>query len=61
MVHINIQWCKGCGICVAFCPKKALSLDEMTQKAQWEGDPSDPDRPGWSSYPDNAHVIVTVK
>lgn len=32
-----------------------------TQKAQWEGDPSDPDRPGWSSYPDNAHVIVTVK
>lgn len=36
MVHINIQWCKGCGICVAFCPKKALSLDEMTQKAQWD-------------------------
>ena len=32
MVHINIQWCKGCGICVAFCPKKALSLDEMTQQ-----------------------------
>ncbi|MDR2744454.1 MAG: 4Fe-4S binding protein [Desulfovibrio sp.] len=23
---INAGWCKGCGICVAFCPKKALGL-----------------------------------
>ncbi|MDR2669150.1 MAG: 4Fe-4S binding protein [Desulfovibrio sp.] len=23
---INIAWCKGCGICVAFCPRKALHL-----------------------------------
>jgi 2-oxoglutarate ferredoxin oxidoreductase subunit delta len=27
--HINPNWCKGCGICVAFCPKKVLELDEM--------------------------------
>ncbi|MBW2610440.1 MAG: 4Fe-4S binding protein [Deltaproteobacteria bacterium] len=28
--HIEIRrdWCKGCGICVAFCPKKVLALDE---------------------------------
>jgi 2-oxoglutarate ferredoxin oxidoreductase subunit delta len=26
--HINREWCKGCGICVAFCPKKVLELDE---------------------------------
>lgn len=26
-LHIHRQWCKGCEICVAFCPKKALSLD----------------------------------
>lgn len=26
-VHINRAWCKGCGICVGFCPKQALSLD----------------------------------
>jgi len=25
---INSQWCKGCGICVHFCPKKVLELDE---------------------------------
>ena len=23
---INSAWCKGCGICVAFCPKKVLML-----------------------------------
>ena len=25
--RINRDWCKGCGICVAFCPKKVLELD----------------------------------
>jgi Dissimilatory sulfite reductase (desulfoviridin), alpha and beta subunits len=23
---INPEWCKGCGICAAFCPKGALEL-----------------------------------
>jgi len=23
---IRERWCKGCGICVAFCPKKVLAL-----------------------------------
>ena len=23
---LNSAWCKGCGICAAFCPKKALEL-----------------------------------
>jgi 2-oxoglutarate ferredoxin oxidoreductase subunit delta len=26
--RINSEWCKGCGICVAFCPKRVLALDE---------------------------------
>lgn len=26
---INRDWCKGCGICVAFCPKQVLELDEQ--------------------------------
>jgi 2-oxoglutarate ferredoxin oxidoreductase subunit delta len=25
---INTKWCKGCGICVAFCPKGVLELHE---------------------------------
>ncbi len=24
---INRTWCKGCGICIAFCPKEALFMD----------------------------------
>ena len=29
---INREWCKGCGICVHFCPKSVLAIDEQ-QKA----------------------------
>jgi len=24
---IKREWCKGCGICVVYCPTKALELD----------------------------------
>lgn len=26
-LEINTKWCKGCGICVAFCPKNVLALN----------------------------------
>lgn len=26
-LSVNRHWCKGCGICVAFCAKQALALD----------------------------------
>ena len=37
MIVVNRQWCKGCGICVAFCPKRALSLGQ-DEKAQWDAE-----------------------
>lgn len=32
-IHIDTDWCKGCGICVAFCPKNVLVMNRMA-KAQ---------------------------
>ncbi|MDI6812338.1 MAG: 4Fe-4S binding protein, partial [Desulfitobacteriaceae bacterium] len=28
-IIVNQDWCKKCGICVAFCPKKVLGSDEL--------------------------------
>ena len=27
-ITIFSDWCKGCGVCVAFCPKEVLAMDE---------------------------------
>ncbi|HHY35691.1 MAG TPA: 4Fe-4S binding protein [Firmicutes bacterium] len=27
-VKINSKWCKRCGLCVAFCPRGVLKLDD---------------------------------
>lgn len=27
-IVIDKKWCKGCGICVHFCPKKVLAMSE---------------------------------
>lgn len=28
-IVINRDWCKGCGICVKFCPTEVLELDRQ--------------------------------
>ena len=30
-ITIKLPRCKGCGICVAFCPKKVLAIDELVK------------------------------
>lgn len=32
-LQINRDWCKGCGICVAFCPKQVLEMDRLEKAA----------------------------
>lgn len=32
-LKINRDWCKGCGICVHFCPAKVLELDALEKAA----------------------------
>lgn len=27
-VRVNTKWCKNCGICVAYCPKKVFAVTE---------------------------------
>ena len=37
-LRINTDWCKGCGICAAFCPKHALEIvDEKVHKIEGAG------------------------
>jgi len=31
---INREWCKACGICVHFCPKNVLELDEWISRCR---------------------------
>ncbi len=35
---MNQEWCKGCGICVAFCPKKVLGLNEQEKIVMLDAD-----------------------
>lgn len=27
VLQVNKAWCKGCGICAAFCPKDVLTIE----------------------------------
>ena len=27
IIRVNLEWCKGCEICVTFCPKNVLEME----------------------------------
>ncbi len=60
-IVINEAWCKGCGICIALCPKEALAEDQMG-KAVWK-DPAVCVRCGMCELrcPDLAITLETSK
>jgi 2-oxoglutarate ferredoxin oxidoreductase subunit delta len=35
LVQINTDWCKGCGICVEFCPTHVLALKDLKASVQY--------------------------
>ncbi|KKM12205.1 ferredoxin [Clostridiales bacterium PH28_bin88] len=37
-IQIRQNWCKGCGICTALCPKKVLALDDRGKVVVVNGD-----------------------
>jgi 2-oxoglutarate ferredoxin oxidoreductase subunit delta len=44
-IHIQIDYCKGCGYCIDVCPKKVLKKsDELTRKGFYPPVPEAPER-----------------
>lgn len=37
-IVINRRWCKGCKICVDYCPKGVLTMDEEGKAAVHDGE-----------------------
>ncbi len=37
-ISIKMERCKGCGICVTFCPKAVLAVDELSKVQVVSGD-----------------------
>jgi 2-oxoglutarate ferredoxin oxidoreductase subunit delta len=38
VIRIKLEWCKGCEICVAFCPKNVLAMEGGKAKVENPGD-----------------------
>jgi 2-oxoglutarate ferredoxin oxidoreductase subunit delta len=59
--RINTEWCKGCGICVAFCPQTVLELDKMDKATAADPEKCIACRLCELRCPDLAIEVITVE
>jgi 2-oxoglutarate ferredoxin oxidoreductase subunit delta len=49
--HLDVDRCKGCGLCISVCPKKVLDLsDEVNTKGYF---------PAYQAYPEKCVFCTT--
>jgi len=60
-LEVNTDWCKGCGICVAFCPKNVLELDAADKVVVARPEDCTYCRDCEIRCPDFAIIVVTEK
>ena len=56
--HIDRDWCKGCGICVHFCPKNVLELDDVFPLGSNKGRAKSRGEPGAGGIDDLSDQLV---
>jgi 2-oxoglutarate ferredoxin oxidoreductase subunit delta len=60
-LEVNTEWCKGCRICVAFCPQNVLELNDADRVVVARPDDCNYCGDCEIRCPDFAIVVVTEK
>lgn len=60
-LEIQEEWCKGCGICVAFCPKTVWDLDSKDKAVPVRAEDCVCCRMCEMRCPDLAIEVITLK
>ena len=60
-IAVNSEWCKGCGICVAFCPRSVWQLDRKDKAVPARSDDCICCKMCELRCPDMAIEVITTK